>query len=251
MSKSRKGKKGGKKKGKNGTKTGQNAGPAKNGLGKQRVSLRGAQGQSLLEDAEDRNSSHYCRHFKQHFIKQKGTTFCGIVSVAIVMNTLGITPSDPKHSNFSEEMMFDLPGTNEALIQSKVLEAGMSLKQCSKFVKALGKDQIAVQCHHITQQFSEDKFRALVKSTFYTNRDGIEKRIICNYLMSSLGHIGYGGHISPLAAYHQQTDSVLLLDVWPTTKACWVTISSMYAAMNTCPSTRCQQKRGLVEITKL
>ncbi len=57
--------------------------------------------------------------------------------------------------------------------------------------------------------------------------------MIVNYHRSAIGQTG-GGHISPIAAYHQQTDQFLILDVssykYPPV---WVSATMLWNAMNT------------------
>lgn len=54
-----------------------------------------------------------------------------------------------------------------------------------------------------------------------------------NYLRSALGQPG-GGHISPLGAYDDKTDSFLVMDVNPNTAPwVWVKASDLIGAMRT------------------
>jgi len=46
--------------------------------------------------------------------------------------------------------------------------------------------------------------------------------LVLNYHMSTLGQVPFGGHLSPVAAYHEATDSLLIMDVWHTdTEPVW------------------------------
>jgi len=56
--------------------------------------------------------------------------------------------------------------------------------------------------------------------------------VIVNYFMGTLGQ-GPFGHISPIAAYHEDSDHFLLLDVWPETKEVWVEAQSLWDSMDT------------------
>jgi len=60
-----------------------------------------------------------------------------------------------------------------------------------------------------------------------------------------------GGHISPLAAYDEDTDRFLILDVarykYPPV---WVTAADLYGAMNTKDSDNDDKMRGYVLISK-
>jgi hypothetical protein len=58
-------------------------------------------------------------------------------------------------------------------------------------------------------------------------------RVMINYDRKALGQVG-GGHFSPLGAYHEKTDSFLIMDVakykYPPV---WVGAATLYAAMGT------------------
>ena len=57
--------------------------------------------------------------------------------------------------------------------------------------------------------------------------------MIVNYNRSALGQTG-GGHISPLGAFDETSDSFLVMDVNPTNHPwVWVPASALFAAMAT------------------
>jgi len=71
--------------------------------------------------------------------------------------------------------------------------------------------------------------------------------IVANYSRGSLGQPG-SGHISPVAAYEQETDSFLVLDVNPFGGPwVWVSAKDFVAAMNTTDS---DSNRGLLLISE-
>lgn len=73
--------------------------------------------------------------------------------------------------------------------------------------------------------------------------------IICNFDLWALGTGidvgGIHGHISPIAAYHEESDRVLLLDTF--TEETWVKIESLYNAMST-PSDETNESKGYIVI---
>ncbi|MEG4218910.1 phytochelatin synthase family protein [Microcoleus sp. Pol14C4] len=77
-----------------------------------------------------------------------------------------------------------------------------------------------------------NQFRTQAKANL--NRSG--DYIIVNYQRSVLGQ-GKSGHISPLAAYHEQSDRFLIEDVasykYPPV---WVSTENLWEAMNTTDS---------------
>jgi len=70
-------------------------------------------------------------------------------------------------------------------------------------------------------------------------------RLIVNVERSALGQ-GRGGHLSPLAAYHAPSDSVLLMDVasyrFP---AAWIPLADLWRSMRTADA-QSGRSRGLV-----
>jgi len=104
---------------------------------------------------------------------------------------------------------------------------GLTLAEVGDVLKAHG---CSVTVIHASDS-SVDKFRQHSVETL--SRVDSSSAIIVNYHMPTLGQSPFCGHHSPLAAYHVDTDRLLLLDVWPDTSECWATASSLFAAMNT------------------
>ncbi len=73
-----------------------------------------------------------------------------------------------------------------------------------------------------------------------------ERFIVVNYLRKAIGQEA-GGHISPLAAYDEDTDRFLILDVsrykYPPV---WVGAEALFAGMNTSDSDNDDRSRGFV-----
>jgi hypothetical protein len=67
--------------------------------------------------------------------------------------------------------------------------------------------------------------------------------------MTTLGQVPFGGHLSPIAAYHQRTDTVLIMDVWHTkTEPVWATIENIWNAISISKDEESQKLRGLLLI---
>ena len=54
---------------------------------------------------------------------------------------------------------------------------------------------------------------------------------LLNYHMSTAGQRPYGGHVSPLGAYHAGSGRFLVLDTWPHTTATWLSATCLWAAL--------------------
>ena len=68
---------------------------------------------------------------------------------------------------------------------------------------------------------------------------------LLNYQMSELGQEPWGGHVSPIAAYHAGADAFLLLDVWFHTEPVWASAARVHAAMSGSDDSVSGKKRGL------
>lgn len=104
---------------------------------------------------------------------------------------------------------------------------GVDIDELQKMLKIQGVKSRLVN----VQAFSEEnlgEFRALVKTVVNSDREFL----LLNYDHSYKSLMG--GHFSPIAAYDEKSDSVLMLDVaahrnpW-----IWVNLSDIYHAMNT------------------
>ena len=70
--------------------------------------------------------------------------------------------------------------------------------------------------------------------------------------METLGQLaGLRGHLSPIGALCESENMILVMDVWPETRECWVPIETLWFAMDTLdggndPPT----KRGFIVVSK-
>ena len=191
-----------------------------------------------------------------NFQPQLNTLYCGIASSVIVLNSLrlpkGTAPSQtvfevitPKemggetltYPSYSQLTLLGIK--TDKIKQRDVIELkskntkgeydpGLNLEQLKGVLETYG---VNVTIHHVKTFKDEhvDIFRSTVKKVL-RDKD--------HYIMVNIDGQVYGaateGHISPLAAYDEISDSVLVLDVagylnpWH-----WVPLKDLYAAMNT------------------
>ena len=64
--------------------------------------------------------------------------------------------------------------------------------------------------------------------------------------MSELGKTPWAGHVSPIAAYHEPSDSFLVLDVWFHSQPVWATTTRLHFAMSASDDSVSHKKRGVV-----
>ena len=134
-------------------------------------------------------------------------TFCDPASLATVLNSLGVREPSPAaffpYRRLTQDSLFteqNLRIKTFAAVQS----SGLTLEQLAAFARNLGVEAQSLYAEHLELVgFRERLLLAL--------RDP-HMRVVVNYSRIPLGQEG-DGHISPLAAYDEASDSVLILDV--------------------------------------
>jgi hypothetical protein len=206
------------------------------------INLDSDKGSALLQESEALQSYW---PLSIQFVTQKNQAFCGVASIVMVLNALGIpaptTPEFEPYRTFTQENVFT-PATETILPQATVLKMGMTLDQIGAFIATYA---VKAKIHHASDS-SLEEFRKLAKE--YLNASG--HHVIVNYLRKSMGQ-EKGGHISPLAAYDADTDRFLILDVarykYPPV---WVSAADLFAAMNTTDSENQNRTRGFVLVSR-
>ena len=181
------------------------------------ISLNSQMGQELLRQSKYRNN-----YFNLHpnFVSQSRKAFCGVASSVIAVNTLS-----QNSTSITQATIFNR-NTRKIIHPLKITFGGMTLAQLNGFLRA---NKLKTQQIYASES-DMNKFRTLVLDNLNNDRS----LILVNYMRSALNQAG-GGHISPIAAYHQQSDRFLILDVaaykyppvWVKSSQLWQGINSM------------------------
>lgn len=196
--------------------------------------------QRLLESAHKRSYWPLAAQFET----QKNQAYCSVATSVIALNALGVdrpaTPLYPDYPYFTQQEFF-------ARVDPKVASAevvareGMTLAQLAEVLKGFG---VRVDAHPAAA-LSLDEFRNLIRTTVSSN-NGFA---LMNYDRKVMGEMG-GGHWSPLAAYHQGSDSVLILDVarykYPPV---WVSVEKLWEAGKS-PDSVSKTSRGVIIVRR-
>ena len=181
------------------------------------------------------------------FVTQKGQAYCGIASLAMVLNALALpAPAVPDYgpfTSFTQDNLFT-PATEKIIPQAYIPTHGMTLDQVGAVAANFGAQVRVIHAGTVSAaHFRADAAAALAKPGHF---------VIVNYLRTALGQQRYG-HISPLGAYDHRSDRFLILDVarykYPPV---WVRTADLFAAMNTIDAGNDNQTRGylLLDRTK-
>ena len=215
--------------------------PPSRPLSEKLVRLDSPEGERLLTESE---ANEAFLPLATHFTTQKTQAYCGVASVVMVLNALGVpAPVPPEYEPyryFTQDIVLgDL--TSDVTTPAKVAEYGMSPEHVAGVLRSYGVEAVV---HRAVASSIED-FRA--RASDYLDRGG--HHVIVNYSRSGLEQEGRG-HISPLAAYDADTDRFLILDVsrykYPPV---WMTVADLYKAINTIDSGS-NKTRGIVVVSK-
>lgn len=170
-------------------------------------------------------------------------TFCGPATVAAVANSLNIDRPSPERlypwTLFTQDLVFN-DANQELKSYATVEHEGLTLVELDQFVENLG---LAAE-HRFADESTVDDLRDAIQSTL-VRRDA---RLIVNYSREALPQNG-GGHISPIGAYDEETDSVLILDVakykYPPV---WISVQKLHDAM-ILEDSGSNRSRGFIEVS--
>ncbi|MBV8882632.1 MAG: phytochelatin synthase family protein [Chroococcidiopsidaceae cyanobacterium CP_BM_RX_35] len=179
------------------------------------------------------------------FVTQNNQAYCGVASMVMVLNALSIpAPVAPEYSPyhvFTQENLFNNEQTRKVLAPEVVARQGMNLDQLGQLVATY---PVKAKVYHGADISLKDFRKLAVESLQQPNNF-----ILVNYLRKVLGE-EKGGHISPLAAYNEQTDRFLILDVsrykYP---PIWVKAVDLWQAMATMDSVS-GKTRGFVVVSR-
>jgi len=178
------------------------------------------------------------------FVTQKTQAYCGVASIVMVLNALGVpAPPVPEYAPyriFTQDNVLN-ERTDAVLPRETLARQGMTLDQIGGI---LATQPVKAEVHHASDS-SADEFRKLASA--YLGEPG--HFVIINYLRKAIGE-EIGGHISPLGAYDSKADRFLVLDVarykYPPV---WVKTVDIFAAMNTPDAANDNKSRGFVLVT--
>ncbi len=174
----------------------------------------------------------------EQFITQDEPAFCGIASLCMVLNALRVDPGPLRPAwredgvwRWFDESVLDLSApvmlTNQKTTLGQIKAVGVTLDEFTSLAEQNGARAQMFR----PKESSEAHFRAQL---ICASRGHAAPHIVVAFSRATLMQTG-DGHFSPVAGYHAETDSILILDVarfkYP---PYWVPISLLWKAMWPC-----------------
>lgn len=206
------------------------------------IELSSRKGKKMFLDSLMSGDAESYFPLAEQFITQGEPAYCGLSTLAMVLNALSIDPNIRWKGGwrwFDEEMV-----VNSCCVKLEtVKKQGITLDQFHMMGRCNGA-RVTLHRPNIDQADDVETFRSHVRRHVRceTWSDGEQETsttptntkagfLVVSYARSALGQTG-DGHFSPIAAYYAATDQVLILDVARFKYApYWVPLESLYHAM--------------------
>lgn len=189
------------------------------------IGLDTPEGQTLLLESTEK--ADYWP-LSLHFETQDEPSHCGPASSIMVLNSLAVAaPLSQVHQPFRyfDQQNFFQPSVQKILPLSVLRTQGATLDQLGAMLACWGTD---VEVHHAAD-FGVEMFRRQARQAVASGQEFV----ILNFHRDPFQQVG-GSHFSPLAAYHENSDRFLVMDVaryrYP---PFWVTTERLFESMNT------------------
>ena len=187
--------------------------------------LSSKKGREYLLQALVQNTAESYWALMEQFVNQSDPAFCGITTLLMVLNAMCIDPNVRWRGGWrffgSEEVLLD----RCCLSMERISRVGVTLEEFRLLALCHGlgvemkrpflsddleKDTTAKQHDRPTECNSLEAFRDDIRKIL--NTPNSKSHLVVSFSRASLKQTG-DGHFSPIAAYHEETDQVLVLDV--------------------------------------
>lgn len=199
------------------------------------TSLDSDKGQALLR----RNTTPDYEPLARHWVQQEQMLCCAASAVS-VMNSL------KPEAGYTQNSLF-IPETAQIITLDEFRQGQCTLEKLAALIRA--RAGLSVTGNHAGSGPGESDlaaFRQALKENSATDGD----YMILNYSLMYLAGLGAGGgHCSPMAAYDEEEDLVLVLDPRGSNRRFWIATASLWGAMNTVDEVS-HEYRGWVTVTK-
>lgn len=219
------------------------------------VDFKSPEGMKRLESSKYKTAFFFLAN---NFEPQEVTPFGGPATAAVVMNTLRPPdskierPTDdtrltreemafmdkgyaPFFKRFTQRSVF-IPGVKEkAVVLGKPVKTGQGEKKDIGFQLRQLHELFQVHKFHSEIHVANDSLDVkALRAEFKKYLNDPTHVIVANYKRSEMGQEKTNGHLSPVAAYDEKSDSFLILDVNPNISHWgWVKASALLNAMKT------------------
>jgi len=186
----------------------------------------------------------------EHFVNQSDPAFCGVTTLLMCLNAMCIDPNIRWRGGWrfygSEDVLLNRCCFSAERIRRKgiVLEDFARLGRCHGLTidmkrptfednhdRNIEQNSVGSKMIQGEASFSLDNFRRDIRYILSGTEAKHQPLLVVSFSRPALGQTG-DGHFSPIAAYHEETDQVLVLDVARFKYApYWVGVKDLFQSM--------------------
>jgi hypothetical protein len=218
------------------------------------ISLQAPEGQKMLAESAYKGYAVDYFPISLNWENQIMPLYGGVATAACLLNALYIprpiqTPQLGKEFGagleyFTQRDFFDIPEAVAVVNATVVNTRGNTLAELAGLVNAYGQSRGVTVTTTYGSAITLQKFRKVVKQNMSTKKNFMG----FHYLRAGIQQIA-GGHMSPIAAYHPQTDRILIMDVnKPKYPPVWVKTEEFYNSLLPI-DTLTNKTRGFIEVS--
>ncbi|CAD6195297.1 unnamed protein product [Caenorhabditis auriculariae] len=167
------------------------------------VDFASALGKKLFSESLQNGCANIYFKLASQFLTQDEPAYCGLSTLVMVLNALEVDPERVWKApwRFYHESMLDC-----CVPLENVKRTGINLAQfgCLAICNRLNT--------RVMYGNDSNEFLVSLRKTLVESVRGDDTVVVASYDRSALGQTG-AGHFSPLAAYHEESDRVLIMDV--------------------------------------
>jgi glutathione gamma-glutamylcysteinyltransferase len=143
----------------------------------------------------------------EHSINQSDPAYCGLTTLVMVLNSMSVDPQIRWRGGWRYFGDEDVLLSRCCLNPERVRRIGITLEEFQQLARCQG---LSVKLKRPDRETNTlEHFRNDIRQLLLQPSKSV---LVVSYSRPALGQTG-DGHFSPVAAYHEETDSVLVLDV--------------------------------------
>ena len=186
-----------------------------------------------LSASQDCDSPYWS--LSEHFQNQSDPAFCGVTTLVVVLNSMSVDPQIRWRGGWRYFGSEDVLLSKCCISAERIRRVGITMDEFKQLAQCQGVRALMKRPNGI------DEFRNDLRMACATAEgDRSATKFVCSFSRAALGQTG-DGHFSPVAAYHEESDSALVMDVarfkYP---PYWASVEDLYQAM--CPIDEASQK---------
>ena len=192
------------------------------------IAISSPRGRQMLLEAlsasSDADSPYWS--LSEHFQNQSEPSFCGVTTLVMILNSMSVDPQIRWRGGWRYFGNEDVLLSKCCISSERIRRVGITMDEFKQLAQCQG---LKV---HMKRPKEIEEFRSdLMSACLNTHGDSSATKLVCSFSRAALGQTG-DGHFSPIAAYHEPSDSALVMDVarfkYP---PYWVKVHDLFEAM--------------------